>query len=184
VKPLVEPYKIKTVEPIKLLSYPEREQKLKQANFNLFNLKSEDVFIDLLTDSGTSAMSDNQWAGLMLGDEAYSGSKSYYNLEKTVQEIFGFKQIIPVHQGRAAEHIFFATVLKKGDYVPSNTHFDTTRANITYTGAVPVDLVIQPKDCEHPFKGNIDLEKLEDFFNRKKREKIEREIGYPKFVGV
>ena len=172
VKPLVEPYKIKTVEPIKLLSYPEREQKLKQANFNLFNLKSEDVFIDLLTDSGTSAMSDNQWAGLMLGDEAYSGSKSYYNLEKTVQEIFGFKQIIPVHQGRAAEHIFFATVLKKGDYVPSNTHFDTTRANITYTGAVPVDLVIQPKDCEHPFKGNIDLEKLEDFIKKVGKEKI------------
>ncbi len=171
-KLLVEPYKIKTVEPIKLLSFPEREQKLKQAHFNLFNLKSEDVFIDLLTDSGTSAMSDNQWAGLMVGDEAYSGSKSYYNLEKTVQDIFGYKQVIPVHQGRAAEHIFFATVLKKGDYVPSNTHFDTTRANIAYTGAVPVDLVIQPKDCEHPFKGNMDLERLENLIKKVGKEKI------------
>ena len=169
---LVEPYKIKAVEPIKLLAYDKREQKLKQAHFNLFNLKSEDVFIDFLTDSGTSAMSDYQWAGLMVGDEAYSGSKSYYNLEKTVQDIFGYKYVIPVHQGRAGEHLFFTTVLKKGDYVPSNTHFDTTRANISYVGAIPVDLVIQTKDCEHPFKGNIDLEKLEDLIKKVGKEKI------------
>ncbi len=171
-KPLVEPYKIKTVESIKLLSFPEREQRLKQANFNLFNLKSEDVFIDLLTDSGTSAMSDSQWSALMLGDEAYAGAKSYYKLEKIVQEIFGYKHVIPVHQGRAGEHLFFTTVLKKGDYVPSNTHFDTTRANISYVGAIPVDLVIQTKDCEHPFKGNMDLEKLENLIKKVGKEKI------------
>ncbi|OGC75461.1 MAG: tyrosine phenol-lyase [candidate division Zixibacteria bacterium RBG_16_40_9] len=117
-------------------------------------------------------MSDYQWAGLMVGDEAYSGSKSYYNLEKTVQDIFGYKYVIPVHQGRAGEHLFFTTVLKKGDYVPSNTHFDTTRANISYVGAIPVDLVIQTKDCEHPFKGNIDLEKLEDLIKKVGKEKI------------
>ncbi|EQB64214.1 MAG: Aromatic amino acid beta-eliminating lyase/threonine aldolase [candidate division Zixibacteria bacterium RBG-1] len=171
-KALVEPYKIKTVESIKLLSYPEREQRLKQAHFNLFNLKSEDVFIDLLTDSGTSAMSDSQWSALMLGDEAYAGAKSYYKLEKIVQEIFGYKHVIPVHQGRAGEHLFFTTVLKKGDYVPSNTHFDTTRANISYVGGIPVDLVIQTKDCEHPFKGNIDLGKLDDLIKKVGKEKI------------
>ncbi|MCI0530547.1 MAG: tryptophanase [candidate division Zixibacteria bacterium] len=159
---LVEPYRIKTVEPIKLLSPEERESKIREAGFNLFNLRAEDVFIDLLTDSGTSAMSDNQWAGILTGDESYAGAKNFYNFERTIRELFGYKNVIPVHQGRAAEHLFFSCMLKKGDCVVANTHFDTTRANIEYLGAQAIDCGIETDPQEdHPFKGNADPVKLE-----------------------
>ncbi len=169
----IEPYKIKAVESIKLLPKEEREKKLQEAYFNLFKIKAEDVFIDLLTDSGTNAMSDYQWSGIMLGDEAYAGCKNFYNLEKTVQEIFGYKYVIPVHQGRAAENLFFSTVLKEGDYVPSNTHFDTTRANVKQKGGIPVDCFVEEAaDSNCAFKGNMDLNKLENLIKEKGKEKI------------
>ncbi|MFQ5868426.1 MAG: tryptophanase [Candidatus Zixiibacteriota bacterium] len=162
-KAIPEPYKIKTVEPIKLLSRRQREKKIREAKFNLFKLRSEDVYIDLLTDSGTSALSDNQWAGLLQGDEAYAGSRNYYHFVDTIKEITGFEHVIPVHQGRAAENLLFTTLLKKGDIVPSNTHFDTTRANIERQGATALDLLIEEGksfDSHYPFKGNMDLEEL------------------------
>jgi tryptophanase len=171
--PPVEPYRIKTIEAIKLLSRAEREAKIKEAGFNLFNLRSEDVFIDLLTDSGTSALSDYQWAGLLTGDEAYAGARNFYNLETTVRDIFGYKNVIPVHQGRAAEHLFFSNVVKKGDVVLANTHFDTTRANIEHLGATAIDCCIETEiKEEHPFKGNMDLNKLEENIKKFGREKI------------
>lgn len=171
--PPLEPYKIKTIETIKLLPRAEREAKIKEAGFNLFNLRAEDVFIDLLTDSGTSAMSDHQWAGLMTGDEAYAGAKNFYNLERTVRDIFGYKNVIPVHQGRAAEHLLFSNVVKKGDCVLANTHFDTTRANIEHLGAAAVDCCIDTElEQEHPFKGNMDLEKLETAIKKVGRDNI------------
>jgi len=171
--PPVEPYRIKTIEAIKLLSRAERDAKIKEAGFNLFNLRSEDVFIDLLTDSGTSALSDYQWAGLLTGDEAYAGARNFYNLEATVRDIFGYKNVIPVHQGRAAEHLFFSNVVKKGDVVLANTHFDTTRANIEHLGATAIDCCIETEiKEEHPFKGNMDLNKLEENIKKFGREKI------------
>ena len=162
-KAIPEPYKIKAVEPIRLLSRREREKKIRQAKFNLFKLRSEDVYIDLLTDSGTSALSDNQWAGLLQGDEAYAGSRNYYHFVDTIKEITGFEHVIPVHQGRAAENLLFTTLLKKGAIVPSNTHFDPTRANIERQGATALDLLIEEGrsfDSDYPFKGNMDLEEL------------------------
>ncbi|MBD3168731.1 MAG: tryptophanase [candidate division Zixibacteria bacterium] len=160
----VEPYRVKVVEPIRLLERDERVEKVKKAFYNIFLIRGEDVFIDLLTDSGTSAMSDNQWAGIMLGDESYAGCKNYFHFEETIKDITGFKNVIPVHQGRVAENLLFSQILTKGDYVPSNNHFDTTRANVEVNGAAALDLVVEesrkPSE-EYPFKGNIDTNKLE-----------------------
>lgn len=166
---IIEPFRVKVVEPIKMTTREEREGYLKRAAYNLFLLKAEDVIIDLLTDSGTAAMSANQWAGVMRGDESYAGSKSFYRFEGTVRDIFGFKQVIPVHQGRAAERILFSVMCRKGSIVPNNTHFDTTRANVEYLGAEAVDLPIpefyQPA-VNHPFKGNMDTAALEQLIER------------------
>lgn len=161
---IIEPFRIKTVEPIRRTTRSEREQALVAAGYNLFLLKAEDVLIDLLTDSGTGAMSSNQWAGMMRGDESYAGARSFYRFETAVSEITHLRHIIPTHQGRAAERILFGSSLNPGDIVPNNTHFDTTRANVEYRGATALDLPIpegrQPQ-LYHPFKGNIDLAALE-----------------------
>ncbi len=174
-KTIIEPFRIKSVEPIRLTTHAEREARLQGAGYNVFQLKSEDVLIDLLTDSGTSAMSASQWAGIMRGDESYAGSPSFYRFEKAVQDIFGFKYVFPTHQGRAAERILFSTRCKPGDVVPSNTHFDTTRANVEFAGARAVDLVIpegrQPA-TRHPFKGNMDVPALERLIAEVGPEKI------------
>jgi tryptophanase len=170
-----EPYRIKSVETIKLKSREHREKAIKEARYNIFKIPAEDIYIDFLTDSGTSAMSDNQWAGIMTGDESYAGCRNYFHFDQTIKSITGFNQIIPVHQGRAAEHLLFSTLLKPGDLVPSNTHFDTTRANIEFTGAEAVDLPIAEgtkSDSLHPFKGNLDLARLEDLIKKHGREKI------------
>ncbi len=174
-KTIIEPFKIKSVEPIKFSSREEREHMLRMASYNPFMIKAEDVLIDLLTDSGTSAMSAKQWAGVMDGDESYAGSKSYFRLEKTIRDLTGFKHIIPTHQGRAAERILFSIVGGKGKYIPSNTHFDTTRANIEFSGAEAVDLLCEVgkhPETAAPFKGNIDVEALEDFIQQKGAEHI------------
>lgn len=170
-----EPFRIKVVEPIKVTTREEREELIKNAGYNLFLLPAESIYIDLLTDSGTSAMSDNQWAGIMLGDESYAGSKNYYHLENTIRNIFGFKHIIPTHQGRVAENLLFSTVLKEGDVVPNNIHFDTTRANVEYHKAQALNCVIDEAydpDAEIPFKGNIDINKLEEAIRRYGKERI------------
>ncbi|VAW43496.1 Tryptophanase [hydrothermal vent metagenome] len=163
-KTIIEPFRIKTVEPIRQTTRNERERLLAEAHYNLFLLKAEDVLIDLLTDSGTGAMSSAQWAGMMLGDESYAGAKSFYKFETAVRNITGLKHAIPTHQGRAAERILFGSVLKPGDIVPNNTHFDTTRANTEYRGATALDIPIpEGRDPAKilPFKGNIDLDALE-----------------------
>lgn len=170
-----EPFRIKVVEPIKVTTREEREELIKNAGYNLFLLPAESIYIDLLTDSGTSAMSDNQWAGIMLGDESYAGSKNYYHLENTIRNIFGFKHIIPTHQGRVAENLLFSTVLKEGDVVPNNIHFDTTRANVEYHKAQALNCVIDEAydpDAEIPFKGNIDINKLEEAIRKYGKERI------------
>jgi tyrosine phenol-lyase len=168
-KTIIEPFRIKVVEPIKMTTRDEREGYLKDAAYNLFKLKAENVIIDLLTDSGTAAMSAGQWSALMRGDESYAGSKSFYRFEEVVRDIFGFKQVIPMHQGRAAERILFSVMCSKGSIVPNNTHFDTTRANVEYLGAEAVDLPIpefyQPA-VRHPFKGNMDTAALEQLVKR------------------
>lgn len=174
-KTIIEPFRVKVVEPIKMTTRHEREHYLREAAYNLFLLKAENVIIDLLTDSGTGAMSAAQWSALMRGDESYAGSKSFYRFEETVRDIFGFKHVIPMHQGRAAERILFSTTCKKGTVVPNNTHFDTTRANIEYTGAEAVDLPIaefhQPA-VNHPFKGNMDTKALSSLIERIGRDRI------------
>ena len=166
-KTIIEPFRIKTVEPIRMTTIEERRQLIKQADYNLFSLKSEDVLIDLLTDSGTSAMSTSQWSALMKGDESYAGSPSYYHFTAAVRDLMPFKHVIPTHQGRAAEHILTSIVADghgEGKIVPNNTHFDTTRANFEDAGIEARDLVIAEgldTALEHPFKGNMDLDRLE-----------------------
>ncbi|MCZ2140809.1 MAG: tryptophanase [Bacteroidia bacterium] len=172
---MIEPFRIKAVEPILMTTRAEREEFIKEANYNLFKLDSEKVIIDFLTDSGTSSMSARQWGSIMQGDESYAGSPSYYRFKNAVANLMPFKHIIPTHQGRAAEKILFSVIGGKGKFIPNNTHFDTTRANIEYTGAVGVDLVIEEGKnpaLEHPFKGNINLERLEAFINEKGVENI------------
>jgi len=164
VKTIIEPFRIKSVEPIRWTTREQRDMLLKAAHYNLFLLPADDVLIDLLTDSGTGAMSTHQWAAIMEGDESYAGSRSFERFRSSIQEIVGYKHVIPTHQGRAAERILFGVACKNGDVVPNNTHFDTTRANVEYVGAEAVDLVIpegkQPS-LRHPFKGNMDVQALE-----------------------
>lgn len=171
-----EPYRIKMVEPLRKISKAEREYALKEAGYNPFLLKAEDVYIDLLTDSGTGAMSDQQWSALMVGDEAYAGGRSFYKVKDAVKDIFNYNDIIPTHQGRGAEQVLFPHLIKrKGQYVLGNMHFDTTMAWIELNKAIPVNLVIKEAfatDKEHPFKGNFDLERLESFIVEKGAENI------------
>jgi tyrosine phenol-lyase len=161
--PPVEPYRIKVVEAIRLPTPEERERALERAGYNLFNLRSSEVFVDLLTDSGTSAMSDRQWAGLMVGDESYAGSRNYEHFEATVRELTGFPEVIPAHQGRAAEHLLISTLVHAGQIVPNNMHFDTTQAHVVHVGASPLNLAIREAyepAIEHSFKGNLDTRRL------------------------
>jgi tyrosine phenol-lyase len=159
-----EPWKVKVVEPIKMMSQAERQRAITEAGYNTFLLRSEDVYIDLLTDSGTSAMSDWQWAGMMMGDEAYAGSRNFYNLEETIQKYYGYRYIIPTHQGRGAENLLSRILIKPGDYVPGNMYFTTTRLHQELAGGTFVDVIVpeahDPTD-ESPFKGNVDLGALE-----------------------
>lgn len=170
-----EPWKIKMVEPIRMTTREEREKAIREAGYNTFLLRSEDVYIDLLTDSGTSAMSDRQWSGMMLGDEAYAGSVNFYNLEKAVREHYGYPYLVPTHQGRGAEHLISQVEIKKGQMVPGNMYFTTTRLHQELAGGVFVDVIIpeahNPQEL-HPFKGNIDLQKLEDLIKKQGAEKI------------
>lgn len=169
VKYLPEPFRIKMVETIKMLNRAEREEAIKKAHYNLFNLKGEDVYIDLLTDSGTNAMSQEQWAGIMRGDEAYAGASSYYKLVETCQELFGYKYIQPVHQGRAAEKVLFQLLVGPGKYSISNMHFDTTRAHVELAGGRAIDCVVKEAlnpSLRVPFKGNMDVEKLEQLISQ------------------
>ena len=170
-----EPFKIKVVEPIRRTTRAERDRLLRDAGYNLFRIPAESVYVDLLTDSGTSAMSDHQWAGLMLGDESYAGSKNYYHFEEAVRSIFGYKYVIPTHQGRMAENLLFSTVVKHDMCVPNNIHFDTTRANIEHQGAQAIDAVVKeaydPRN-ESPFKGNMDVMRLEEIINRVGRNRV------------
>ena len=160
---IIEPFRIKVVEPLGITTRPEREQALKDAHYNVFSLHADHILIDLLTDSGTGAMSAQQWASLMIGDETYAGSRSFYRLEKVVQSLTGMKHVIPTHQGRAAEHILFATLAQPGMVVPNNSHFDTTRANCEFFGGLALDLLRDEASdprTDLPFKGDIDLDKL------------------------
>jgi tyrosine phenol-lyase len=168
-KTIIEPFKIKSVEPINFTTEREREEYIRRAYYNVFLLPAEEVLIDLLTDSGTSAMSAKQWAGIMEGDESYAGARSFYRFERKVRQLTGLKHIIPTHQGRAAEKILFTIVGGKGKYIPNNSHFDTTRANIEFSGAEAVDLPTaegQDPDCIADFKGNMDVQALEKFIQR------------------
>ena len=170
-----EPFRIKVVESIKRTTFAERKNLIEEVGYNVFNLPSESIYVDLLTDSGTSAMSDRQWSGIMIGDESYAGSKSFFSFEKVVKELTGYSRIIPTHQGRMAESLLFSSILKDGDVVPNNSHFDTTRANVESNKGKAVDLVIaeakQPTNL-HPFKGNMDLDKLEELISEVGSENI------------
>jgi tyrosine phenol-lyase len=159
-----EPFKIKVVEPVRLTTSEQRERAIAEAGYNTFLLRSEDVYIDLLTDSGTSAMSDWQWAGMMLGDEAYAGSRNFYHLEEMVRKYYGYRNIVPTHQGRGAEHILSRVLIRSGDLIPGNMYFTTTRLHQELAGGRFVDVIIPEAHdplSEHPFKGNVDLDKLE-----------------------
>jgi tyrosine phenol-lyase len=172
---IIEPFRIKSVEPIRWTTRSQRKNLLRAAHYNLFLLNADDVLIDLLTDSGTGAMSTHQWAAIMEGDESYAGSKSFGRFRTSVQDIFGFRHVIPTHQGRAAERILFGVTCKKGDVVPNNTHFDTTRANIEFVGAEAVDLVIaegREPQTKYPFKGNMDVGALEALIARVGRDHV------------
>jgi tyrosine phenol-lyase len=175
VKTIIEPFRIKSVEPLRWTTRAQREALLKAAHYNLFLLPADDVLIDLLTDSGTGAMSTHQWAAIMEGDESYAGSRSFDRFRISIQEIVGYTHVIPTHQGRAAERILFGVTCKKGDVVPNNTHFDTTRANVEFVGAKAVDLLIpegrQPS-LQYPFKGNMDVAALESLIQRVGREHV------------
>jgi tryptophanase len=169
---IIEPFRIKAVEPIRHTTREEREVALEAAGYNIFQLRADDVLIDLLTDSGTGAMSSRQWAGMMRGDESYAGARSFYEFESAVRDITGFKHVIPTHQGRAAERILFGNALKEADIVPNNTHFDTTRANIEHRGATALDIPIpegRKPQRFHKFKGNIDLQELERWLKEEQR---------------
>jgi tyrosine phenol-lyase len=170
-----EPFKIKMVEPLKMTTREYRQRCMEEAGYNTFLLKSEDVYIDLLTDSGTSAMSDRQWAGIMLGDEAYAGSRNFYHLEDAVREFYSYKYVVPTHQGRGAEHILSRIMIKDGDYVPGNMYFTTTRLHQELAGGRFVDVIIDDAhdpNSMHPFKGNVDFDKLENLRKKVGREKI------------
>ena len=174
-KSWAEPFKIKMVELLSMTSREDREAAIREAGYNTFLLKSQDVYIDLLTDSGTSAMSDRQWAGLMLGDEAYAGSRNFTNLEAAVQKYYGYKYLVPTHQGRAAEHILSQLTIKPGDFVPGNMYFTTTRLHQELAGGTFVDVIVDEAhdpDSEYPFKGNIDLDKLEALVARVGADKV------------
>jgi len=174
-KTIIEPFKIKVIEPIKMTTKAERKKIIKNASYNPFNLRAEDVIIDLLTDSGTSAMSAKQWAGIAEGDESYAGARSFYRFEETIKNITNFKNIIPTHQGRAAEKILFSTLVEEGQIVPNNSHFDTTRANVEFRGAEALDLLCsEGKDpsLDAPFKGNMDTTKLEKLLKKESKKKI------------
>jgi tryptophanase len=175
IRTIIEPFRIKSVEPIRWTTREQRQELLRAAHYNLFLLPADDVLIDLLTDSGTGAMSTYQWGAIMEGDESYAGSKSFERFRESVQDIFGYQHVIPTHQGRAAERILFSVMCKKGDVVPNNTHFDTTRANVEFVGAEAVDLPApETKDPSkfHPFKGNMDVNGLEQLIARVGRERI------------
>ncbi len=178
-----EPWKIKMVEPLRMTTPDERQKALVEAGYNTFLLRSAEVYIDLLTDSGTSAMSDRQWAGLMLGDEAYAGSVNYYHLETAIQEVYGYKYIVPTHQGRGAEHLISQAVIQKGQFVPGNMYFTTTRLHQELAGGIFVDVIVdEAHDPENlnPFKGNIDLDKLEALI----KEKGPEQIAYVSLAGT
>ena len=174
-KTIIEPFRIKSVEPIRWTTREQRERLLRAAHYNLFLLAADDVLIDLLTDSGTGAMSTHQWAGVMEGDESYAGSRSFEHFKRSIQDIFGYTYVIPTHQGRAAERILFSVMCKKGDVVPNNTHFDTTRANVEFVGGEAVDLQIpearQPETVL-PFKGNMNIAALEELIGKMGRARI------------
>jgi len=170
-----EPYRIKVVEMPNMLTKEERVEAIKEAGYNTFQLKSEDCYIDFLTDSGTNAMSDRQWAGLMIGDEAYAGSRNWLHLEETIREFYGFKYIVPTHQGRGAENILSTLMIKPGDYVPGNMYFTTTRYHQEANGGTFRDIIIDEAhdpQADHPFKGNVDLNKLQALIDEVGAEKI------------
>lgn len=171
----LEPFRIKVVEPVRCPTLEERERILMDAGYNLFNVPAEAVYIDLLTDSGTAAMSDNQWAGMMLGDESYAFARNFFSLKDAVQSIFGFEYFVPTHQGRAAENLLFTVQVKESDCVPNNMHFDTTGANVAARGGKPINLVVKEgldPTSPHPFKGDMDVEKLEQFIQRVGRDRV------------
>ncbi len=173
--PFAESYRIKMIAPIKKSTREQRETWLKNAKYNLFNLKSEQVFIDLLTDSGTGAMSEQQWSAMMLGDESYAGASSYYNLKNAIKNILGFDYFLPTHQGRAAENVLFSVLVEDGDIVPGNSHFDTTKGHIEFRKAKAIDCTIDEAfntELEYPFKGNVDIKKLEKVFAENDNKKI------------
>ncbi|NOR44760.1 MAG: tryptophanase [Candidatus Delongbacteria bacterium] len=173
--PYAEPFKIKSIEMLKRTTKEERVKLIKEADYNLFNLKSDYVYVDLLTDSGTGAMSDKQWAEIMIGDESYAGARSYYKLKNTIKDLLGFNYFLPTHQGRAAENVLFSVLVKEGDIVPGNSHFDTTKGHIEFRKAKAVDCTIEEafdSTFIHPFKGNVDIIKLEKVLQENPIEKI------------
>ncbi len=173
-RPPVEPHRVKSVEPVRLLNRPEREKRIVEANYNIFKIDAADIYIDLLTDSGTSAMSTRQWAALMMGDESYAGATSFRRFERAVREIFGKKFVIPCHQGRSAENLMFSTICERGKYIINNTHFDTTRANTLHKGGIPIDMPCREAvaDEKSAFKGNMDVPRLERFIKDRGRDRV------------